>query len=43
MKFRALADLDLSEFPAVKAWHDKILARPAVCRGLDVHVNNNWV
>lgn len=31
----AFADLDLSEFPHVIAWHNRILERPAVKRGFD--------
>ena len=36
-------DLDLTEFPAVKEWHDKLLARPAVRKGLDVPTKNKFV
>lgn len=39
----APAELDLNEFPAVKAWHDKILARPAVRKGLDVPSKNKFI
>ncbi|EHL97186.1 glutathione S-transferase protein [Acetobacteraceae bacterium AT-5844] len=28
--------VDLSEFPAVKAWYERMLARPAVAKGLEV-------
>jgi hypothetical protein len=28
--------IDLAKFPNVKAWHERILARPAVQRGLTV-------
>lgn len=37
------ADIDLGEFPAVKAWYDKILARPAVQKGLNVPSKNKIV
>jgi glutathione S-transferase len=43
LHFLVPADLDLSEFPAVKAWHDKLLARPAVRKGLDVPTKNKFV
>ena len=29
-------DIDLSEYPAVRRWHDTIAARPAVQRGVEV-------
>jgi GST-like protein len=28
--------IDLAEFPKVKAWYDKVMARPAVKRGMEV-------
>lgn len=37
------ADLDLNEFPAVKAWMEKIVARPASRKGLDVPSKNSFL
>jgi GSH-dependent disulfide-bond oxidoreductase len=35
-RFAERGSLDLAEYPAVKRWHDEIMARPAVQRGLAV-------
>eukprot|EP01023_Acetabularia_acetabulum_P004151 TRINITY_DN1173_c0_g2_i2.p1 TRINITY_DN1173_c0_g2~~TRINITY_DN1173_c0_g2_i2.p1 ORF type:complete len:298 (+),score=36.09 TRINITY_DN1173_c0_g2_i2:2-895(+) len=37
------ATIDLNEFPKVKAWMEKILARPAVQRGMDVPEKNTFL
>lgn len=29
---------DLAEFPAVSAWYDRMMARPAVAKGMSVHL-----
>jgi glutathione S-transferase len=38
-----IIDLDLNEFPAVKKWTDKIVARPATRKGLDVPSKNRFL
>jgi GSH-dependent disulfide-bond oxidoreductase len=35
-RFAERGSLDLAEYPAVKRWHDEMMARPAVQRGLAV-------
>jgi GST-like protein len=35
-RFAERGSIDLSDYPAVKRWHDEIAARPAVQRGLAV-------
>jgi len=34
------AGVDTSEFPELKAWAEKLKARPAVAKGLDVPIKN---